>query len=236
MSAFDLLVLSLIVGAVLGATPLLVGMYTSLVAGSYGKGGKTSHVVANTAGFMLGLLVTVAALGVSFWTLLSSVGDPTALYICLVVGVLAIASGIVSIRHYFWPEHGIAHRPHARIAKTAHDKTTSKISFVGSLSLGMIAVVGSYVSVALSTILISCIIYVSNVTSPAAWISAYALALLFTVLCIAISIVYGLRISAVSKWRVDSEPLMQLGSGLIIIIAAWVLLLIINTTLVVGGA
>jgi hypothetical protein len=225
-----MLVFTLIIGAVLGATPLLVGICASLVAGSLGRGGGAHHIVSNTFGFMLGFIVTVVALGISFWALLHTLGAPAALYIAALVAIGSIAGGVTAIKQYFWPDKDIAHRPHKHIVGAIHTKTTKHIGFIDSLSLGMISVVGAYVSVGLSTLLVSCIVYIGKVSAPTAWLSAYAFALLFAVLCVAVVTVFGTKISAITKWRVDSTPLMHLGSGLTLIIASWVLLLMINTT------
>ena len=233
MSNLDILIFICTVAAVSGITPTLLGIFSSLVASTLGKGHGNARVWYTSMAFFAGFIGTITIIGTAFWVLLDSLNGNIPLYVCLGVASLAIVAAIIEIKDYFWYGRGISHKPHKRLHAVLHARTSKKYSILSAFTLGVVAVAATASNVGLVTITIASLLYVTSIEPNAAWFLLVGMCLLAGSFFTLITVVAGTKISAVLQWKEDSKAVMRLGSGLTLIATAWLILLVLSHTLTV---
>lgn len=231
MSIFDLVIFVGVVAAVSGLTPTLLGIFTSLVGGSLGKGHSTSKIWFNATAFFAGFTVAVTAIGYAFSQLLTNISNSASLYICVLVAVIAVLAALLEIKDYFWYGRGLSHVPHRRLHGAMHKRTTQQISLASSFTLGVIAVAATASNIGLVVVALSSLLACAQVAAGADWFVLVGLCLLIGPFITLLAVVSGVKISAIIEWKEESKAAMRLGSGLALLATAWLILLIISHTI-----
>jgi uncharacterized membrane protein YqaE (UPF0057 family) len=221
------------IGVISGLTPNLLSVFLSLIAGSLGRGSSTKRIVVNGTLFALGFIITATVAGYAWLQVLENLSFKNTQLVTIVLALCVTGAGLLEIKDYFWYGRGISHKPHKKLSRLAHTHSIKKYGALNAIFLGIIALASSVTTVGLLLLASSSVIFLSKPENPVWWIGFYALSVLCSVLCILFLVSRGTRVSAVLKWKEDSKPLMRLSSGLAAIALAWLLLLMINTTLVV---
>jgi hypothetical protein len=230
----DILIFVCTVAAVSGVTPTLLSVFTSLSASTLGKGHNNTKIWYNSLAFFSGFIGTITIIGTAFWILLDSLEYRTALYVCLGFATIAIVAAVVEIKDYFWYGRGISHKPHKKLHATLHARTSKKYGVVSSFLLGIVAVAATASNIGIVTITLACLLFTANRQPNGAWFLLIGIGLVAGSFFTLISIISKTKISAILKWKEDSKATMRLGSGLALIAASWLILLLLNHTLTVA--
>lgn len=231
MSIFDLVIFVAVVAAVSGLTPTLLGIFTSLVGGSLGKGHTASKIWYNATAFFAGFTLTITTIGYAFSQLLVNISESAKLYICVFVAVLAIVAALVELKDYFWYGRGLSHVPHKRLHGILHKRTTKQVTVLGSFMLGIVSVAATASNIGLVVIALASLLAVTQVAAGADWFVLAGLCLLIGPFVTLLAVVSGAKISAIVQWKEESKAAMRLGSGLALLATAWLILLVISHTI-----
>ncbi len=234
MSNLDILLFICTVAAVSGITPTVLSIFSSLLASTLGRGHRTTKLWVNSVAFFTGFISTIVVIGTSFWLLLTALDTTTALYLCLGVAALAVAAAIIEVKDYFWYGRGISHKPHKRLHSVLHKHTSKKFGTLSAFVLGIIAVAATASNIGLVTITAASLLYVTSLAPNAAWFVLFGMCLLIGAFFTLVTVAGDTKISAVLQWKEEGKAVMRLGSGLALVAAAWLMLLIISHTLTVG--
>lgn len=231
MSVFDLVIFVAVVAAVSGLTPTLLGIFTSLVGGSLGKGHGAARIWYNATAFFVGFTLTIATIGYSFSQLLINVSESASLYICVVVAVLAILAALIELKDYFWYGKGLSHVPHKRLHSAVHKRTTKQVTIFGSFTLGIVSVAATASNIGLVVVALASLLVAAQVSAGADWFVLAGFCLLIGPFVTLLAVVSGTKISAIIQWKEESKAAMRLGSGLALLATAWLILLVISHTI-----
>lgn len=235
MSTFDILLFVGVVAAVSGVSPTLLSIFTSLLAGTRGKGHDNKKVWINGLSFFAGFIATVTVIGFVFWVLLSKLDSEIAKYVSIGVVVLAIVAAIIEIKDYFWYGRGISHKPHKQLATSIHTRTTKKFGALNSFMLGIVSIAATASNIGLVTVAVACLLNVTGLTPSVEWFVFLGICLVFGSFFTLFAVAGGTKIGAILQWKEESKAVMRLGSGLALLALAWLILLLISHTLVLGG-
>lgn len=234
MNTLDILLFIGVVAAISGVSPTLISIFTSLMAGTLGKGRTNTRLWLNGIAFFAGFISIVIIIGVSFWLLLDSVSNQTAQYIAVAVSAVAIGAAIIEIKDYFWYGRGVSHKPHKRLHSLIHTRTSKRFGISSSFLLGSIAVAATASNIGLVTITVTSLLFVCGATVGISWFLLFGMCLLVGAFATLIAVTNNIKVSAVIVWKEESKAVMRLGSGLALIATAWLILLVLSHTLAVS--
>ena len=236
MSYIDLLFFIVVLGAICGLTPSLISIFCALISSQLGRGRNNRLLGAAAVSFFLGFIATMCVIGTSFWFLLTSLSQNTANYLIIGLATTGIVAGIIEIKDYFWYGQGISHKIHRKLEAAVHKRTTKRYGLLSSFELGIVAVAASATSLGISLLLVVALLYSASTLVEFGWIFIYAVSLLLGLIGIVLTVISGVKLSAILKWKEDSKGVMRLSTGLAGIVLAWAVLLAVNHSIIVGSA
>ena len=234
MNTIEILLFICVVAAVCGLSPTIFSIFTSLLAGTLGKGHSNARIWYNSLSFFVGFISTIVILGTASWYLLSSLNIQIAQYLCLLVAVLAVIAAIIDIKDFFWYGRGISHRPHKKLSQALHTRTTQKFGFFSSFCLGVITLAATSSNIGLLTISAASLFYIGNFAPNIQWLLFYGTCLIIGLFVCLLAATNGLKISILVKWQQEHKSIMRLGNGLGLMAIAWLILLLLSRTIMVG--
>lgn len=234
MSLEALFLCIVVIGILCGLTPSLVSIFTALISGSLGQGHGRNRILGNSTSFFIGFIIATVIFGTAFWLFLGVLTPLLATYIVIFVAFVTASAGLVEIKDYFWYGQGLSHRPHKHIANRIHRRTTKKYGATNSVLLGMVALGASVTNIGLGILAITSLLFVSGIAEPVSWLVGFSLALIVPLVIILLAVGEKTRVSSIIKWKEDTKGIMRLGAGITLILLAWLVLLVVNSSVAIG--
>jgi len=225
MSNFSLLELIIVAGLLTALNPFNIGLFSALIAGTFGKGHPRATVHAVVASFLFTYSVFLALLSVGLIEILDILPIKTVAVIGLMIALMAVLWGLVLVKEFFW--YGIHDNIPHRIYGVLHKYTVKRNNPAGGAILGIITAGTSLLNVSIQILSLSVIIALSK-PNVEWWGLLVPLVFVMPLIIIFIFSLRRFKISAILKWKEDSKAIMRLSGGLTLIILGWVILLLLN--------
>ncbi len=180
--------------------------------------------------YILSIFVTYLAAGLGILYFFASIPIIISEYISIVIGTIIVLGGLIEIKDFFWYGEGISLAIPAKRAKQIHEMT-KHITIPGVMVLGaFVAAVelpctgGPYLAILL--------VLSQNFNTAAALLLILYNIIFVAPLIVILGMVYaGVKIQKIKRWKQGNRHYMRLGTGIILIILGWLLMLIANGTI-----
>jgi len=225
MDGYSLAILFVVTGLVLSLNPMTLSVFSALLAGALGKNHHKNVIHVIGLAFLLAYSSFLILFSILLIRLLSIISIDLTASLGIAIAVASIIFGLVNIKDYFWykPKIKIPNNMDAAI----HHRTIKKNNPISATMLGMITGFGSIITTGIALLCLAIILTLVQQASPTL-IIVPTLCLVLPLIIIFVATLSGTKLSAIIKWKQDSKPLMQLGTGIVYIILGWILLLVLN--------
>ena len=227
MPDYYLLLALLVFGGLFSLNTFNISIFTSMVAGIFGRGHGLTKLLAVAIYFMLAFATFYGLLSVLITKLIGLLPVRSIEFFGSFIGVAAVIFGLLAIKDFMWnrPFFAAPSKFHGILHKTSLKADNRQ----NALTLGVIAAATSVFSVSLQTV---CFAILVNLVRPASpqWVLIPVVCLPLPLIAILIAIINRYRISVILKWRDHSKQMFHLCHGLAFISLAWLIWLIINRT------
>jgi hypothetical protein len=228
MNVMTLPILLVIISLLIALNPVTIAIFTSLLAGGYGKKASKTHIHATALAYIIVFSSIFILSGAAWLHLLSAVSLSALERLAFLNAILCIIWGTISLKDFFWytsrtsaPKF-IAHSVHKRTIKN-HEPISA-----GVLALTSAYAVTPSIGIPFIGLLTFCaLLGIFTISAPI----VITLMLILPLLVIFILSLRKMRLSAVMKWRQDSKMTFRLTIGLTTVFIGWLILLVLNGTL-----
>lgn len=218
----------IVAGLLVSLNPSVIAIFTSLLAGSLGKGHGRGKFYSVAFNFLLAFWTFTALFGVLFVVDFNQLPVKTLGIVAIITSVALIIWGLWAIKDFFWYKHkgGMPKKFHAVI----HQHTTKKTEPHNAVVLGAITASAALINTGLAMVGFA---MVSALFFPGVNYWMMLLSLVFTIPLILVFLLTtnGTKLSAIIKWKEDTKQLMRLTVGMTSIVLGWFILLVINGSL-----
>jgi hypothetical protein len=229
MNSLGMVILLLVSGLILSLNPFNISIFTWLLAGALDKAHSRRKIRLIAIIYLWLYWLLIAAFGIVLILLLGLLTDTGLQILALVVSGLMIVLGVINLGQYFW------NRPHKQlpriIQKFLHMHAVKKNSPTSALVLATLAGWISLTSVGPHLIALAVIVRLLAPTEPL-WMLLPATALILPLKLIYLQVLKGYKTSTILRWKDESKLTMRLGFALVHIALGWLILLILNGSIV----
>jgi cytochrome c biogenesis protein CcdA len=213
-------------GIVASLNPVSIGLLIMVMSSIYGKGHNNARLFKYGFSYALGILISTLAFAVLSWAVIAILPIAPRAYIAIGLAIVLVIVGLIEVKDYFWYGKKFSVHPPKKALHYLHDlalkmKNSPEYFMLGALS-GVVLL--PYTGLVLLTI--SMIVSLSYPFSALGALLLYSLASIFTVVFLIFSILGGVKLSVITKWKEDSKATMRLTSGLLFIFLGWTITLI----------
>ena len=151
-------------------------------------------------------------------------------YISIAVGLLIVIAGLIEIKDFFWYGKGISLSIPPNKAKQIHEMTR-KLTLPTMVFLGVF-VAGVELPCTGGPYLAILVFLSQNFNFTAfLWLVLYNIIFVMPLIVILLMVYFGHKIQDIKRWKQANRKYMRLGTGIILILLGWLLILIANGTI-----
>ena len=225
MNSLGMIALLLAAGLILSLNPFNISVFVMLLAGSLDKAHSRAKIRLVAIAYLWLYWLLISALGVVLILLFGLLTAKALQIVALVVSGLVIVLGVVNLGQYFW------NRPHKQLPRSVqrflHTHAVKRNSPSSALVLASLAGWISLVSVGPHLLALAVIVSLLAPTEPL-WMLLPAVALILPLKLIYLQVLRGYKTSTILRWKDESKLTMRLGFALVHIALGWLILLILN--------
>jgi hypothetical protein len=228
------LVLTLLSAVLSALNPCTIGIFVLLVTTVLGTGKAMGRLLVLGIYFICSLFVTNVLLGIALlygYTIASSIiGECTA----ITIAILAILSGLLQVKDYFWYGHGFSLR--------ISDNFVTKIQkyIVRQMNPGTVIILGALIAIlelpcSGTPYLATVSILHNQFDLPAFYlVILYNLIFVAPLVYILLRLTDRIKLAAIKQWKEKYKDTIRLAIGLLAIALGWILLLVANGSINFG--
>jgi len=178
--------------------------------------------------FFVYITYLLAGLGILYF--LSVIPIKISEYISVVVGSIIVIGGLIEIKDFFWYGQGISLSIPADKAKKIQEMT-KKLTLPAVIILG-IFVAGVELPCTGGPYLAILVFLSQNFNFTAFLLLVfYNIIFVMPLVVILLMIYFGMKIQVLKRWKQANRTYMRLGTGVILVLLGWLLILIANGTI-----
>ncbi len=183
--------------------------------------------------YIFAIFVTYLSAGLGLVYFLANVPLSFTEYLALIVGTFVILAGLLEIKDFFWYGEGFSLQiPHVFIDKI--HKLSKNMSIIGVTILGAFIAAVELPCTGAPYLAIITILSLNFNLQAFGLLVIYNLIFIAPLVVILLSVVGGVKVSNVKKWKQANKTYMRFGIGLMLIALGWLLILIANGTVNFG--
>ncbi len=228
--------LTLVIAAALvsALNPCTIGVLTMLISVVLGGGHRTSRMFWLGLTYIVLLMTTSLVVGVLAFYLMHNVPPIAGEYSAIGIGLLVVAAGLAEIKYYLWYGQGFGLRLGPRATAYVLSLTKGHMSFARTAWLGMVTGIVALPCTGAAYMAIISIMRNDFSYTSLSLIGLYNLLLVLPMVLLVGVVASGYRVSAVQRWREAAKGRMRLGTGLLLIMLGWIIILTANGVLNFG--
>jgi len=214
--------------------PCAIGVLILMVSVILGQGGSTKKLLTTGFAYIFAIYITYLLAGVGLVYFFANIPILVAEYLSLAVAALVILAALIEIKEFFWYGKGFSLQIPTRFANKIHEYSTSKKTVWGVMLLGaFVAGVELPCTGAPYLAIITILRFNFNLQALLLMV-VYNLIFVAPLIIILLMVAGGTKINKVAQWKEEKKGLMRLGTGLLLAVLGWILILIANGTLNIG--
>ena len=228
------LMLVLLTALVSALNPYTLGGLILLCTAAYGRGHASGRVLYLGLTYIATLAITSLLGGVGLLYLFSLLPLIATHYFALGIGILVVCAGLLEIKDFFWYGQGLSLSVPRGATRSIRHVIKGRPSFITATGLGLLV---AFVIAPASSAPYFATITILRDNFDAHTIGLLALySIMFTLpmLLVLALVVYGVKVSTLTRWKEEAKGKMRLGVGLLLVALGWIVILISSGVLNFG--
>lgn len=208
--------------------PFAIEVLLFIVAMWLGRRQKAGRILLLGGTYILAMGLTYFLAGLGLLNIFALLPITTLQIILLIIGVVVIGAGMLEVKEFFWREQGPWLRFPTLFARRIQTLANHASKVYGVALLGVYLALVELVCTGAPYLATISALKV-NFDASAIWLLIlYNLIFIAPLILIVIMAAAGTKISAVQRWTDESKDILRLGSGFLLILLGWIIMLIAN--------
>lgn len=224
MGLVDVGIILLVFGFILGLSPAVISVLTSLLASSFGNGNSKIRLAGVALVCIETLFMFYFCFALVCAAVLNSFDRNSFDYIGIFLGLALVGFGIYGIALAYLKGNSKIRR---HLSPLLHKHTVKRVSFGSVIKASVITAIMNFrvtlLPIAGATYILA---FISN--PKIGYLAILPLAMLLPISIIAIMALKMIKLSALMKWKNDNADTFQAWTGVVTVVLGWLIWLLIN--------